>query len=170
MGKTRKKCLAFKNYLTTLLHAAKLVFSLRKLSTIKTTHATIGLWSRPRVNPSPTHLVSGRAIVNVDDRLEYIRGIRGLGGEKLPSRPSPKPEKKLFFAIGECARFCRLFSTQQRPTVFVSYAWPTPATYHRPFCEHCCPWYSIRRYVDACRGCVCPLSAVCWMARAQWLC
>ena len=33
--------------------------------------------------------------------------------------------------------FCRLFSTNQRPNVFVSDAWPAPATYHRPRCEHC---------------------------------
>ena len=33
--------------------------------------------------------------------------------------------------------FCRLFSTQQRPNVFVSDAWPAPATYHRSFSEQC---------------------------------
>ena len=31
--------------------------------------------------------------------------------------------------------FCRLFSTQQRPKVFISDAWPAPATYHWSFCE-----------------------------------
>ena len=36
--------------------------------------------------------------------------------------------------------FCRLFSKQQRPNVFVSDAWPAPATHHRPFCEHCDQW------------------------------
>ena len=53
-------------------------------------------------------------------------------------RSSPKPEKRPIF----CHRrgieiFCRLFSTQQRPNVFVSEAWPAPATDHRSFCEHC---------------------------------
>ena len=50
----------------------------------------------------------------------------------------PNLKKGLFFAIGEGSEnFCRLFSTQQRPNVFVSDAWPAPATYHRSFCEHC---------------------------------
>ena len=84
MGKTGKKCLFF-NYLSTLLHAASLVFSLWKWSTIKITHTLIGLWSRPRINPPPTHLVSGRATVNVDGGVEDITWIRGLGGEKSPA-------------------------------------------------------------------------------------
>ena len=79
--------------------------------------------------------------MNVDDCLEGIRWIRGLGGEKLPAASNallPNLKKGLFFAIGEGSEnFCRLFSTQQRPNVFVSDAWPAPATYHRSFCEHC---------------------------------
>ena len=42
--------------------------------------------------------------VNVDDDLEDIRWIRGLGGEKLPAASYallPNPKKDLFFAIGE---------------------------------------------------------------------
>ena len=78
--------------------------------------------------------------VNVDG-LEDIRWIRGLGGEKLPAAsnaPLSNLEKGLFFAIGEGSRFfCHLFSTQQRPNVFVSEARPAPATYHPSFCEHC---------------------------------
>ena len=33
--------------------------------------------------------------------------------------------------------FCHLCSTQQHRSVFVSHSWPAPATYSRPFCEHC---------------------------------
>ena len=80
--------------------------------------------------------------VNVDDGLEDIRWIRGLGGEKLPAAsyvpPSPKPEKRPIFCHRRgIEKFCRLFSTQQRPKVFVSDAWPAPATHHRSFCLHC---------------------------------
>ena len=79
--------------------------------------------------------------MNLDDGLEDIRWIRGLGGVKLPAASNAllsNLKKGLFF----CHRrgieiFCRLFSTQQRPNVFVSDAWPAPATYHRSFCEHC---------------------------------
>ena len=42
--------------------------------------------------------------VNVDDGLEDIRWIRGLGGEKLPAASNallPNLKKGLFFAIGE---------------------------------------------------------------------
>ena len=78
--------------------------------------------------------------VNVDDGLEDIRWIRGLGGEKLLAASyslHPNLKKRSNF----CHRrgigiFCHLFSTQQRPNVFVSDVWPAPATYHRSFCEH----------------------------------
>ena len=77
--------------------------------------------------------------MNVDDGLEDIRWIRGLGGEKLPAASYALLSnlKKAYF----CHRrgleiFCRLFSTQQSPNVFVSDAWPAPATHHRSFCEH----------------------------------
>ena len=33
----------------------------------------MGLRSRPRIDPPPTHFVSGKATVNVDDGLEDIR-------------------------------------------------------------------------------------------------
>ena len=45
--------------------------------------------------------------VNVDDGLEDIRWIRGLGGEKLPAVSyalPPNLKKSLFFAIGEGSR------------------------------------------------------------------
>ena len=77
--------------------------------------------------------------VNVDDGLEGIRLIRGLEGETLPAASNallPNLKKGRFFAVGEGSSFfCRLFSTQQRPNVFVSDAWPAPATCHRSFCD-----------------------------------
>ena len=45
--------------------------------------------------------------VNVDDGLEDIRWIRGLGGEKLPAASNAflsNLKKRLFFAIGEGSR------------------------------------------------------------------
>ena len=75
----------------------------------------------------------------VDVGLEDIGWIRDTGGEKLPVASYallPNLKKVLLFAIGEIDIFCRLFSTHQRPTFFVSDDWPAPATYHRPSCEH----------------------------------
>ena len=72
--------------------------------------------------------------MNVDDGLEDIRWIRGLGGEKLPAASNallPNLKKGLFFAIGEESRIfvaCFLHSSAQM--CFVSDAWPAPATYH----------------------------------------
>ena len=44
-------------------------------------------------------------------------------------RSSPKPEKRPIFCHRRgIENFCRLISTQQRPDVFVSDAWPAPAT------------------------------------------
>ena len=57
--------------------------------------------------------------VNVDDSLEDIRWIRGLGGEKLPAASCallPKPEKSSIFCHGEGSRFsvaCFLHSSAQ---------------------------------------------------------
>ena len=52
-------------------------------------------------------------------------------------RSSSKPEKRPTFCHWRrIENFCRLFSTQQRPNVFVSDTWPAPVTYHRSFCEH----------------------------------
>ena len=45
--------------------------------------------------------------MNVDDGLEDIRWIRGLGGEELPAASNallPNLKKSLFFAIGEGSR------------------------------------------------------------------
>ena len=56
--------------------------------------------------------------MNVDDGLEDIRWIRGLGGEKLPAGSYallPNLTKGLFFAIGEESRnvVCFLHSSAQ---------------------------------------------------------
>ena len=57
--------------------------------------------------------------VNVDDGLEDIRWISGLGGEKLPAASYavlPNLKEGLFFAIGEGSRFfvaCFLHSSAQ---------------------------------------------------------
>ena len=57
--------------------------------------------------------------MNVDDGLEDIRWIRGLGGEKLPAASNAllsNLKKGLFFAIGEGSRFfvaCFLHSSAQ---------------------------------------------------------
>ena len=70
--------------------------------------------------------------VNVDDSLEGIRWIRGLGGEKLPAASYallPNLKKTSIFCHRRgVEKFCRLFSTQQRANVFVSDDWPAPAT------------------------------------------
>ena len=57
--------------------------------------------------------------MNVDNGLEDIGWIRGLGGEKLPSASNAllsNPKKGLFFAIGEGSRIfvgCFLHSSAQ---------------------------------------------------------
>ena len=99
--------------------------------------------------------------------------VHGLGGEKLPAVSYallPNMKKGLIFAIRDRSILCRLFSTQQRSNVFVSDVWPTPATYHRPFCAYCCPWSRVRRYFDTCRGCVCSLVPVFRLPPGYWLC
>ena len=115
-------------------------FTLKAVNTlIKTAHSTIGLRSRHRINPPPSRFVSGMAGAcrwrprkyQVDPWSRGREVARGV----LPS--SPKHGKRSIF----CHRrgidnFCRLFSTRHRPNVFVSDAWPAPATYHRSFCEN----------------------------------
>ena len=51
--------------------------------------------------------------------------------------------------------------------MFGSNAWSAAATYQRPFCERCCRWSRVGRYIDTCRGCVCSLVAVCRLC-AGW--
>ena len=62
------------------------------------------------------------------------------GARRYPRRPTLLPNLKEKLDVSPTERdrdFCSLFSTQQRPYVFVSDAWAALATYHRPFCESC---------------------------------
>ena len=76
----------------------------------------------------------------VDDRLEYIRWIHGLGGESLPVAPYGRLPNLFFYFVcchsRRIEKFCHLFCAHQRPIVFSSYTRPAPATCHRPLCEH----------------------------------
>ena len=117
------------------------------IALIKNSSRDDRLRSRHRSNPRPTRFVSAKAgecrgrprIYQVDP---WSRG-RELGRGVL--RSSPKPEQRPIFCHRRgIEKLCPLFSTQQRPNVFVSDAWPAPATYHRWFCEHC-----DRRWVGA---------------------
>ena len=67
----------------------------------------------------------------VDPRSREREVARGV----LRSFPNLK-KKTIFCHRRGIEIFCRQFSTQQRPNVCVSEAWPAPATYHGPFCEH----------------------------------
>ena len=73
--------------------------------------------------------------MNVDDGLDQVDPwSRGREVARGVQRPSPKPEKRPILCHRRgIENFCRLFSTQPRPNVFVSDAWPAPATYHRSF-------------------------------------
>ena len=129
-------------YLFTLLYAVELALSRWNLSTrwSKTAHATIGLQSRHRINPRPTRFVSGKAGECRRRPRRYQVDLSSREWEVAHGvvRSSPKPEKRSIFRHRRgIENFCRLFSTQQRPNVFVSDAWPASATYHRSFCEHC---------------------------------
>ena len=53
--------------------------------------------------------------------------------------------------------------------MFISDAWPTTVTYHRPFHEFCCPRSRVRRFIDTCRGRVCSPAVLCRLAPAYWL-
>ena len=106
----------------------------------KTANATICLRSRHRSNPRPTRFVSGKAGESRRRPRRYQVDPWSWGREVARGvlRSSPKPEKRPMFCHRRgIENFCCLFSTQQRPNVFVSDAWPAPATYHRSFCEHC---------------------------------
>ena len=100
----------------------------------------MGLRSRHRSNPWPTRFVLGKAggsrrRPRRDQVNPWSRGREVARGVLCSS---PKTEKRLIFCHRRgIENFCRLFSTQQRPNVFVSDVWPAPATYHRSFCEHC---------------------------------
>ena len=74
---------------------------------------------------------------NVDDGLEDIRWICGLGGEKLPAASyvllSNLEQKRKKPSEGDRDFLSSVFYT----AALVSDAWPAPATYHRPFCDNC---------------------------------
>ena len=75
-------------------------------------------------------------------RLATCAWSRGREVARGVLRSSLKPEKRPIFCHRRgIENFFRLFSTQQRRiqrrNVFVSNAWPAPATYHRSLCEHC---------------------------------
>ena len=72
--------------------------------------------------------------MKVDDGLEDVRWVHGLGGERLLAASYallPNLKKKNCHGRG-IENFCRLFSTHPWTDVFVSDAWPVPTTYHRP--------------------------------------
>ena len=78
--------------------------------------------------------------MNVDDGLEGIRLIRGLGGQTLPAASYAlltNLKKGLFFAIREGSWIFVVCFLHTRGRMFVSDAWPAPATYRGPCCEHC---------------------------------
>ena len=72
--------------------------------------------------------------MKVEDGLENIRWIRGLGGEKLPAASNallPNLKKGLFFAIAEGSRFfvaCFLHSSAQMCLYETSGRRSTPIT------------------------------------------
>ena len=94
------------------------------------------------INSTHGQPVSCRARpMNVDDGLDHIRWIRGLGVERLPVASYillPNREKGLFVCNRrKISSLCRLFSTHRpRTSVFVSKAWPAPTSYYRPCGEH----------------------------------
>ena len=81
--------------------------------------------------------------VNVDDGLEDIKWIRGLGGEKLPAASYallPNLKKSQFFAIGEGSRnYVACFYTAAPKCVCIRRL-VGARSYHGSFCEHCDQW------------------------------
>ena len=76
---------------------------------------------------------------SIDDGLEDIRWIHGLGVESLSAASYgilPNLKKKTIICHSRrMEKFFLLFCANQRPIVFLSYAWSVPATKHRPWCE-----------------------------------
>ena len=146
VGKTGKKCTLV--YFGTIIcshcctYATEVAVSRWKLSTrwSKTAHATTGLRFRRRINPRWTRFVAGKAgeCKWRPRKCQVDPWSRGREVARDVLRSSPKPEKRIIFCHRRgIENFCRLFSTQQRPNVYVSNAWPAPATYHWWSCEHC---------------------------------
>ena len=106
--------------------------------------------------------------MNVDDGLEDIRWIRGLGGEKLPAASNtllPNLQKGLFFAIGEgsvvfvafilhrSAQLCLYQTPGRRPPPItgrfvntVTREWVGASNEHAPFRFH----GAVVGFVDRC--------------------
>ena len=95
------------------------------------------------------------------------------GARRCPRRPTlfsqTLKKRSIFCHRRGIENFCRLLSTQQRPNVFVSDAWPGPAAYHRPFGEHCRDHrscfmaHSLFLSIDVCRGLgISPLQIKIW--------
>ena len=127
-------------YLFTRLHAAQLVFHAENCqhANQKQAHATIDFRFRHIINPRPTRFVSGK--VNESRRrprrYQVDPSSRGREVARGVLRSSPKPGKgSIFCHVRWIDNFCRLLSTHQRPNIFVSDAWPAPATCHRPSVE-----------------------------------
>ena len=89
---------------------------------------SISTYNQATANPLRVGPASCRARpMNVDDGIEDIRLIHVLGGERLPLAfyaLLPNPTKCLVFCHGRGIEiFCPLFSTHQRPNVFVPDTW-----------------------------------------------
>ena len=105
---TREKNACFSRIVHAAVRGETCAFTLKIVNTlIKNSSRDDRPRSRHRSNPRPTRFVSAGSCrarpVNVDDGLEDIRWIRGLGG-KLPAASYallPNLKKGLFFAIGE---------------------------------------------------------------------
>ena len=125
----------------TRLHAAHLVLSRWKMSTPDKKQLTRRLTFDLDIESTYRQPDSYKARpMDVDDGLEDIRWIRGLGSERVPAASYallPNLKKVYFCHRRGLEMICRLFSIHPPPTVLESDAWTAPATYHRPRCEHC---------------------------------
>ena len=128
-------------YIFTRLHAVQFVFTLKMVNTLIETSSRD---DRPLIstqNPPSAHPLRRARPMSVDDGLENIRCIHGLGGEREVRgvlRSSRKPEEIYIFAIGEGSRFyvvCFLHTSGQK--ILYQTPDPAPAPCHRPCCEHC---------------------------------
>ena len=141
MGNTGKKFVFLGLFVQAAVRGGTCAFTLKNCQHAdQIAHATIGLRSRHRSNPRPIRFVSGKAGESRrrPRRYQVDPWSRGREVARGVLRSSPKPEKRpIFCHRRRMENFCRLFSTQQRPNVFVSDVRPAPATYHRSFCEHC---------------------------------
>ena len=127
------------------------------------------IWS-PAFYTAAPKCVCVRRLVNVDDGLEDIHGLGARNCPRCPSLFSQTCKRVYSLPSERDGDLVACFLHSSAQMCFVSGAWPTPATYNRPFCEHCLPWSRARRYIGMCSGCVCSLGDVYWLAQAYWLC